>query len=399
MDHETGALRVVLYSHDSQGLGHVRRNLALAHALADRLPELTGRPVTGLLLTGLDGMGSQAPAGFDTVSLPSLHKTAGRYAPRHLRVPMSDLLAVRSSILDAALTGFAPDLVVVDRHAYGVDGELRPALRRLRAERPEALVILGLRDVLDSPAVVAKEWAEVGDLDEVRQGVDEIWVYGDPRVHDLRRTGEIPAPLARRARYTGYLSSGRWSDPAAARQRRPYVVTMVGGGSDGERLCGTAARAAVPAGHRHVVVTGPQMPAGARERIRALATGRTRVVATVPDGLTTIREAAAVVAMAGYNTTTELMSTTVPGLLVPRERPRREQAIRAGALAGAGAVDTVAQDDLTAEALGDWFAGAVASRADRSHIDRDGLAAVARRAAELLAARSAAVREESSRAV
>src|SRR5690606_42019675 len=43
------ATRVLLYSHDSQGLGHVRRNLALAHALAEQLPRLTGRPVTGPL--------------------------------------------------------------------------------------------------------------------------------------------------------------------------------------------------------------------------------------------------------------------------------------------------------------------------------------------------------------
>ena len=31
-------LRVVLYSHDSQGLGHTRRNLALARSLAQHLP-------------------------------------------------------------------------------------------------------------------------------------------------------------------------------------------------------------------------------------------------------------------------------------------------------------------------------------------------------------------------
>ena len=43
-------LRIVLYSHDSVGLGHVRRNLALAHALRNQLPGLTGREVTGILL-------------------------------------------------------------------------------------------------------------------------------------------------------------------------------------------------------------------------------------------------------------------------------------------------------------------------------------------------------------
>ena len=45
-------MRIVLYSHDSVGLGHVRRNLALAHALNNQLPGLIGRPVTGILITG-----------------------------------------------------------------------------------------------------------------------------------------------------------------------------------------------------------------------------------------------------------------------------------------------------------------------------------------------------------
>ena len=46
-------IRVALYSHDSVGLGHTRRNLAIAHALAEELPRHTGRSATGLLLTSL----------------------------------------------------------------------------------------------------------------------------------------------------------------------------------------------------------------------------------------------------------------------------------------------------------------------------------------------------------
>ncbi len=56
--------RLALYSHDSMGLGHVRRNLALAHALTNQLPGLTGRTVTGVLITGTSLAPSfTAPAG------------------------------------------------------------------------------------------------------------------------------------------------------------------------------------------------------------------------------------------------------------------------------------------------------------------------------------------------
>ena len=47
----TVPLRLALYSHDAKGLGHLRRNLALAHHLARALPGLTGRDVTGLVIT------------------------------------------------------------------------------------------------------------------------------------------------------------------------------------------------------------------------------------------------------------------------------------------------------------------------------------------------------------
>ena len=45
-------LRVALYSHDAKGLGHLRRNLALAHHLARALPGLTG-PLASLILPSI----------------------------------------------------------------------------------------------------------------------------------------------------------------------------------------------------------------------------------------------------------------------------------------------------------------------------------------------------------
>ncbi len=386
MQHGSGARpwRVVLYSHDSIGLGHVRRNIALAHSLAEHLPILTGREVTGLLLSGLDSITRQLPVGFDHVSLPGITKVEGAYAPRQVSVSMRHLLSVRSQLLTAAITSFGPDLLIVDRHPFGVDGELTPALAELRRQRPETRIVLGLREVLDDPDTAATEWSTLGDLRDVRNAFDDIWLFGDRTVHDAVATGEIPAELADLVHHAGYLSVGRWADPAPLRRPKPYVLTMVGGGSDGESLCSAAAQAPVPAGHRHLVVTGPQMPATTRRRIRAAANEDTDVVETVPDGLTTIRGAEAAVSMAGYNTVVEVMSTTTPHLLVPRAAPRQEQLIRARGLAAAGVAELLAPKDLSPAAIGEWFAGAVGRSVDRSMLRRDGLAESAHRAVHLL---------------
>ncbi|MEX5269326.1 glycosyltransferase family protein [Kocuria sabuli] len=378
-------LRVVLYSHDSQGLGHTRRNLALARSLAQHLPALTGRPVTGMLLTGVDAATSYGrPEGFDWVVLPGIRKGSGGYAPRNLAVGMAHLTSLRSGMLDAALTGFRPHLVVVDRHAWGVDRELLEPLRRLRAHSPGTAVVLGLREVLDEPGAAAREWAALGDLDRVHEVYDQIWVYGDRAVHDPVASGEIPAELADLVRHTGYLSTGRVPGERTSGVDRPYVLSMAGGGCDGHRLTLAAARATVPRGHRHVVITGPQMPDEHAEQVRAAAVPGTLVLPSVPDALAEVVDASAVVSMGGYNSVAEILTTNTPALLVPRDRPRQEQLIRARALQAHGAVDVLGADSLTSAALSGWLHRAVGTVRLRRHLALDGLHAVPVLAARLL---------------
>lgn len=376
--------RVLLYSHDSVGLGHIRRNLALAHALTTQIPALTGRSVTGMLLTGVGhGADLDVPEGFDVALLPGIRKGGGGYQPRHMQVPMDDLISIREKMVRGVVAGLCPDLIIVDRHPYGVDGELRKTLAKTRRKHPDTMIVLGLREVLDEPEAVAREWAGIGDLDALREIFDEIWVYGDPQVHDVRETGEVPAELHDLIRYTGYLASGRRCVPQDDPAELPYVLSMAGGGSDGKEVLVRAARATVPAGHRHVVVAGPQMPAEDLAEIQRVAAPGTTVVASVPDGLATIRRASALVAMAGYNTVCEALTTDTPVLLVPREKPRQEQLIRSRGLAGAGAVDLERLDDLTPERLSSWLAAAVHRTADRDHLDLAGLAGVAHRVAAM----------------
>lgn len=379
-------LRVVFYSHDSQGLGHFRRNRALAHALARRLPVITGRPVTGLLVNGVAGApAASLPAGFDVVTLPSVGKNGAAYGPRRLDVGMDAITTLRGQIVKATLLSFRPDLVVVDRHALGVGGELEEALRELRETVPGVKVVLGLREVLDSPDAVAPEWQRTPAA-LVRELYDEIWVYGDPRVHDVRLTGEVPEVLHDLVRYQGYLSHGRTEDPAGLDPDTPYIVTTAGGGSDGLRLCLAAARATVPNGHYHLVITGPQMSDADHRSVERAAGPRTRVVRSVTDAGGLIRRAVATVSMAGYNTVTETLATDVPALLVPREWPRQEQLIRARGLAEDGAADLLREQDLSPAAIGRWWTSAVRRRVRRDHLDLGGLRTVARSAARLTTA-------------
>jgi predicted glycosyltransferase len=377
-------LRIVLYSHDSVGLGHVRRNLALAHALNNQLPGLIGRPVTGILITGTAlAPAFQLPDGWDWVLLPGVAKGSAGYLPRNLALPMHELVPLRARLLQATLAGFSPHLVVVDRHATGVHGELEIALRRARTAGP-VRVVLGLREVLDSPAAALSEWAKVGGPRVVKALFDAIWVYGDPAVHDPVASGEIPFALRKLIRYTGYLAEGRPSVSGTSCMPGQYCMTTVGGGSDGFALARVAVAAPVPDGLGHLVVAGPQMPAEQLNDLRQQARPGVKVVSTVEDIVFHIRHAGAVVAMGGYNTVCEIMSTTVPALIVPRTQSRAEQRIRAASLAAAGYLEQHDIGTLTPEILAGWLAARLGTTVDRRRAVLDGLIRVPQLAAELL---------------
>ena len=225
---KSGRYRVALYSHDTMGLGHMRRNLLLAQALqhsrlrADVLM-IAGAHEASLLTT---------TAGVDCVALPSLRKDgAGQYHPRHLGVSLDELLALRARTAGAALEAFAPDVLIVDNVPRGALRELDPVLESLRT-RGRTRLVLGLRDVLDDPTTLQGEWARAQNEDALRQYYDAVWVYGDPAVYDAVREYAFASDVAAKVRYTGYLDQrARLTfvhEPTRLVRRADCVVAMGG---------------------------------------------------------------------------------------------------------------------------------------------------------------------------
>src|SRR5205823_11318087 len=156
--------RVALYSHDTMGLGHMRRNLLLAQALRHSRLQAVVLMIAGAREASL----LTTTAGVDCVALPSLWKDGGgQYHPRHLAVSLEELLALRAKTAGAALEAFAPDVLIVDNVPRGALRELDPVLESLRARRRTRLV-LGIRDVLDEPGTLQVELARAQNHDAMR---------------------------------------------------------------------------------------------------------------------------------------------------------------------------------------------------------------------------------------
>src|SRR5262249_16983200 len=113
-------MRFLFYSHDGVGLGHLRRNIAIATALTRFVPE-----AKVLLATGVDEAPSLGlPPHLDTLKLPGLRKVANNcYLPRRLGLAMPEFRSLRSGLLKTAVEAFRPGLVLVDKHPFGIEGE------------------------------------------------------------------------------------------------------------------------------------------------------------------------------------------------------------------------------------------------------------------------------------
>lgn len=399
--HRHRATRVALYSHDTQGLGHVRRNSLIAAAFVDADPD-----TDLLLLTGApEASALPLPPRTDLVTFPSVRKGLdGSYAARTLSASLDEVVAMREAVIEGALTSFDPDLVIVDKVALGAHGELAGPLTRLRAEHGTRLV-LGLREILDDPVTTAREWREDATEDVIDRFYDAVWVYGDPDLFDPAVEYGWAESTTRKVHYTGYLGrhrsrllAGALPDvadepPAPA---APYVLCLVGGGQDGAALASAFARARMPHGHTGLLVTGPYLDPEVLAELEAVAQRREDLVVRrfVRDVPGCVAEAAATVSMAGYNTVCELLAAGRPMLLVPRTEPRREQLIRAERLSQLGLADVLDAGDGAASEITGWLAFAVRrpQRLGRCPLDLDGLSRLPALAGRLVGPRRVGVR-------
>jgi predicted glycosyltransferase len=382
--------RIALYSHDALGLGHLRRNLAIAGALAGE-----NRGHATLLVTGAREAGVfPMPAGTDCLALPALTKAGGRYRARSIGMRLDELVELRAGAIASALEAFDPDVLIVDKKALGIRRELRPSLEMLKAAGHASLV-LGLRDVLDTPAQVREEWSSSGDAEAALEYYDAVWIYGDPQVYDVAIECDLDPGLQEMVSYSGYLARQGKADEALHTELRAlglegerFALCLVGGGQDGHVLADRFAHATFPAGMHGVVLTGPFMPQEERHHLHRIAEVRSdlRVIEFVRDATVLIRSAACVVAMGGYNTVCEVLAAGTRALIVPRTTPRREQLIRAQRMSELGLIDMVAPTDLRSAVLSRWIARDEGRTKAPREIDLDGLRRLPQLLDELLGA-------------
>jgi len=350
---------ILMYSHDTYGLGHIRRTMAIAN-------HLRGTNTNILILTGSPIAGRFAlPSQVDFVRIPGMiKKTNDEYQSLSIKIDSEQALNIRTTIILATAQTFKPDLFIVDKEPLGLKREVLPTLEWLKEHTPRTKTILGLRDILDAPATITSDWRERNIYGFLEELYDEIWVYGNKDIFDPVSLYKFPASLDDRVVFTGYIPRIKKSARVRKKTRRrfralskdTFVLVTTGGGGDGYDVLDHFVSmhdyfpTSLPL--KSLIITGPFMPKREREAIRERA--KIYGIKTLPfhPRLEELIQAAdLVISMGGYNTICEILTQQTPALIIPRETPRTEQLIRAERLKDKGLIDYIGWQEVSPQTL------------------------------------------------
>jgi predicted glycosyltransferase len=386
--------RVLFYSHDGTGLGHLRITLGVATAYARLRPQDSLLLMTGSLHAGTFAL----PENLDYVKLPAMPKrdlyaslppTEG-YTGSH-----NSTIRFRTALALVTVQAFDPHLVVIDHAPAGLFRELAPSIDWLRRRDPSPSLALLMRDITFGPEQTRSIWKNEGVYPLLDEAYARILIYGDRRVFDPIAAYELSNVAASRTRFCGYLapspprrSAAQVRDEVGAGSL-PLVAISVGGGADGCALLrayldGLNSRPG-PVVHSYMV-TGPLLPDQDRREIMEMIDALPNVCAFDfdPDIAAAVRAADAVVCMGGYNSLAESVYFGKRPIVVPRVPGSEEQVLRAEGFARLGLATVVGPDPLSASALWQAIDGEL-SRADipAPTLAFDGLDQIARELARL----------------
>ena len=354
--------RVLFYSHDGTGLGHLRITLGVASAYAKRRPQDSLLLLTGSLQAGA----FELPENLDYVKLPAMPKrdlyaslppTEG-YTGSH-----NSTIRFRTAVALATIQAFDPHLVVVDHAPAGLFRELAPSIDWLlrRSNEPASLALL-MRDITFGPEQTRTIWKNERVVPLLDEAYEKILIYGDRRVFDPITAYEMPPRAAARARFCGYLAPAqprrtvRQVRDEAGAGALPMVAVSVGGGADGCSLLRaylTGLRQGLGPPVHSTMVTGPLLPDQDRQEIAAMAVAlpNVTVVDFDPDFAAVVRAADVVVCMGGYNSIVESVYFGKRPIVVPRVPGSEEQVLRAEGFARLGLATVVDPEPLSAASL------------------------------------------------
>lgn len=222
--------RVLLFTHDGSGLGHLSRVARIA-------TEIQGL-CASLVVTGLRQSTWIVPDECEVLCLPnwdSFRSDRIKYwdRPVWLEITIEEAMRMRRELLDAAFRAFSPDAILVDYLPFGKFNELKPILSKSKVKK--YLILRGIIDTSDYQFLCGEASGIMGTV------FDRILVTADRRIVDISEEYSFDPLAASKVTYVGYVSP-KTVDRCEVRRARglhvdePWVVCSGGGGMYAEKF-------------------------------------------------------------------------------------------------------------------------------------------------------------------
>ncbi len=364
----SNSYNILIYSHDTYGLGHIRRTMAIAGHLRESTVNvliLTGSPIAGRF---------SFPENVDFVRIPGMiKKTNDEYQSLSIRIDPEHALNIRRSIILTTAKTFRPNLFLVDKEPLGLKKEVLPTLEWIQRYCPHTKTVLGLRDIMDDRETVRADWVNKDVYRLLDQLYSEIWIYGRKSIYDAVKEYGIPDSVKEKIVFTGYLPRRVAGEKAKVKTRKKFcvgkneqmIVVTTGGGGDGYDVMDcflTMQEEGIFRQGKSILITGPFLPLSMRRKLAKRGRKlQIKLLPFYPRMEEMIGAADLVISMGGYNTMCEILSQKTPSLIIPRETPRKEQLIRAQAFQHQQLIDYLPWNELTPQKLGGKINGMLAN--------------------------------------
>ena len=387
--------RVLCYVQHLLGIGHLKRAMTLARALAAGGFEVT-------VASGGFGVPELAVEGVRVLQLPPLG--AADMTFKNLvgatGMPIDDeWKRERREALLAAYREVDPHVLLIELFPFGrrqMRFELLPLLDMAidgssMHIRRRPLIVSSVRDVSGGGQRAPSRQLETVAM--VERYFDRVLVHSDPELIRFERTFAYADQIAEKLHYTGFVVDGAASDKQDTHDTlagKDEVIVSAGGGAVGRALLEAALHArplSLLANRTWRLLMGINASLADAAAIEALGLrigdGRIVIERVRDDFTTLLRNCAVSVSQAGYNPTMEILDAGARAVLVPfAGGSETEQTLRATILAEHGRLQVVEESALDPMALAAAIDRAArGSRPERGAIDLGG----AERSAVLLA--------------
>lgn len=346
--------RILVYTHNSIGLGHAFRTLAVITGIKRWRPD-----IDFLVISGTSVPQIFFEEGIEVIKLPSVKLDIDRkdnpMVSRYLRgVDLESIFDFRQTVILATFDFFQPDALIIEHNMTGQMSELIPLLMKKWMRKggpvdfPLVHICRGIMKWVPLLRIPYQNPRHRSESINIGALYDFMYVLEDRSVIDINKAflGDDPE-LEKKIRYLGKVTNrvqGEFPSRHEVLQRlglpdRKIILISLGRNRHvvdlSVRLMDIFKNGGVGETYEIVMVLDPYLDKDRAETLRRYPSGDgVRFLEFFPDMVDLLNESELVISRAGYNTVNEILLTGVKAILIPESHGGGEQEQRARSLNG-----------------------------------------------------------------